>query len=150
VKTSVFVGTSLDGFIARLNGAFDFLSAGGEVDGKSNGYDAFFSTVDAVLMGRNTYEVVVPFARWPYGTTPVFVLSSRPIPPSPTGAIVEQISGPPNVVLSQLAGRAFQHLYIDGGVTIQQFLRAGLINRIVVTRVAVLVGTGIPLFGTLE
>ena len=55
MKTSVFVGTSLDGFIARLNGAFDFLSAGGEVDGESNGYDAFFSTVDAVLIGRNTY-----------------------------------------------------------------------------------------------
>jgi dihydrofolate reductase len=95
VKTSVFVGTSLDSFIARLNGAFDFLSAGGEVDGESNGYDAFFSTVDAVLMGRNTYEVVLPFAKWPYGTTPVFVLSSRPIPPSPSAAVVEHISGRP-------------------------------------------------------
>ncbi|HTG74765.1 MAG TPA: dihydrofolate reductase family protein [Terriglobia bacterium] len=150
MKTSVFVGTSLDGFIARLNGAFDFLSAGGEVDGESNGYDAFFSTVDAVLMGRNTYEVVLPFAKWPYGTTPVFVLSSRPIPPSPSAAVVEHISGPPSVVLSQLAGRAFQHLYIDGGVTIQKFLRAGLINRIVVTQVPVLIGTGIPLFGALD
>jgi dihydrofolate reductase len=150
VKTSVFVGTSLDGFIARLNGAFDFLSSGcGEADGDSNGYNAFFSTVDAVLMGRNTYDVVLPFPKWPYGTTPVFVLSSRPIPPGPSGAVVEHISGPPTAVLSQLAARAFQHLYVDGGVTIQQFLRAGLISRIVVTRVPVLIGTGVPLFGVL-
>ena len=150
MKISVFVGTSLDGFIARLNGTFDFLFADGEVDGESNGYNAFFSTVDAVLMGRNTYEVVLPFPEWPYGTTPVFVLSNRPIPPAPSGAVVEPISGPPTVVLSQLAARSFQHLYVDGGVTIQQFLRAGLINRIVVTRVPVLIGTGIPLFGALD
>jgi len=150
VKTSVFVGTSLDGFIARLNGAFDFLSAGGEVDGESNGYNAFFSTVDAVLMGRNTYEVVLPFLKWPYGTTPVFVLSSRPVPSVPSGAVVEQISGSPTVVLSQLAARGFQHLYVDGGLTIQQFLRSGLVSRIVVTRVPVLIGTGIPLFGALD
>ena len=150
MKTSVFVGTSLDGFIARLNGAFDFLFAGGEADGESNGYNAFFSTVDAVLMGRNTYEVVLPFPKWPYGTTPVFVLTNRPIPPAPSGVVVEPISGSPTVILSQLAARAFQHLYVDGGVTIQQFLRAGLINRIVVTRVPVLIGTGIPLFGALD
>jgi len=150
VKTSVFVGTSLDGFIARLNGDFDFLSASGEADGESNGYNAFFSTVDAVLMGRNTFEVVLPFPTWPYGPTPVFVLSSRPIPSAPRGAVVEGISGTPTVVLSQLAARAFRHLYVDGGVTIQQFLRAGLISRMVVTRVPVLIGTGIPLFGTLD
>ena len=150
MKTSVFVGTSLDGFIARPNGAFDFLSAGSEVDGESNGYNAFFSTVDAVLMGRNTYEVVLDFPKWPYGTTPVFALSHRPIPPAPIGAVVEHISGPPTMVLSQLGARAFKHLYVDGGATIQQFLRAGLINRIVVTRVPVLIGSGISLFGALD
>jgi len=150
VKTSVFVGMSLDGFIARPNGAFDFLSAGGEADGESNGYNAFFSTVDVVLIGRNTYEVVLPFHKWPYGTTPVFVLSHRPIPPAPSGAVVEHISGPPTLLLSQLGARGFNHLYVDGGATIQEFLRAGLINRMVVTRVPVLIGSGIPLFGAVD
>jgi len=150
VRTSVFVGTSLDGFIARPNGAFDFLTAGGDADGASNGYDAFFTTVDAVLLGRNTYDVVLPFATWPYGSKPVFVLSRRPLAPPPPGAVVEQVSGTPAEVLSQISGRGLQHVYVDGGITIQQFLRARLIDRIVITRVPVLVGSGIPLFGHLE
>src|SRR5262249_37309560 len=82
VKTTVFCGTSVDGFIARLNHTFDFLSAGGEVDGADNGYDAFFATVDALLMGRNTYEVARAFPEWPYGKKPVFVLSHRPLAPA--------------------------------------------------------------------
>jgi dihydrofolate reductase len=150
MKTSVFVGTSVDGFIARLNHTFDFLSAGGEIDGEGNGFNAFIATVDAILMGRNTYDVVLPFSYWPYGTTPVFVLTNRPIGAAPAGATVEPISGAPAAVLSQLAARGHQHIYVDGGDTIHQFLRAGLINRIVVTRVPVLIGTGIPLFGPLD
>lgn len=149
MRTSVFVGASLDGFIARENGAFDFLSAGGTVSGEENGYDAFFATVDAVLMGRNTYDVVLPFPTWPYGKTPVFVLSSRPLAPAPAGAVVEHLSGSPAPadVHAQLAARGFQHVYVDGGLTIQRFLRAGLIQRVVITRIPVLIGTGIPLFG---
>ncbi|MGK2857679.1 MAG: dihydrofolate reductase family protein [Thermoanaerobaculia bacterium] len=150
MRTSVFVGTSVDGFIARLDGSFDFLSAGGDADGEATGYNAFFATVDVVLMGRNTYEVVLQFPEWYYGATPVFVLSSRPLPPSLPGAIVEQISGAPAEVLSRLAARGFGHVYVDGGATIQEFLRAGLIDRLVVTRVPVLVGSGIPLFGALD
>lgn len=150
MRTSVFVGTSLDGFIARPNGAFDFLAAGSDADGASNGFDAFFSTVDAVLMGRNTYEVVLPFPAWPYGLTPVFVLTSRPLPPLPRDAVVEQLAGAPDEVLARLSARGFEHVYVDGGATIQQFLRAGLIDRLVITRVPVLVGTGIPLFGAVD
>ena len=150
MKTSVFVGTSLDGFIARQDGAFDFLTADGGDAAASNGYDEFFATVDAVLLGRNTYEIVLPFPSWPYGSKPVFVLTSRALGPAPAGAVVEPVSGSPPEVLSQLAARGFQHLYIDGGLTIQQFLRAGLIQRIVITRVPVLVGTGVSLFGAIE
>ncbi|MFA6956482.1 MAG: dihydrofolate reductase family protein [Thermoanaerobaculia bacterium] len=150
MRTSVFVGASLDGFIARPDGTFDFLTAGSDGDGASNGFNEFFSTVDAVLMGRNTYEVVLPFPEWPYGLTPVFILTSRPLPPSPRGAVVEQIAGAPAEVLSRLAGRGFEHVYVDGGVTIQQFLRAGLVDRVVITRVPVLVGAGISLFGGVD
>jgi len=149
MRASVFVGTSVDGFIARKDGAFDFLSAGGSGD-EPHGFEEFLATVDALVMGRNTYEVVHPFPEWPYGARPVFVLSHRPLPPGPTGAVVERMAGEPAEVLSQLETRGFGHVYVDGGLTIQAFLRAGLIQRLVVSRVPVLIGEGIPLFGPLS
>jgi dihydrofolate reductase len=144
MKASVFVGISVDGFMARLDGRFDFLPAGG---GEPHGYDEFITTVDAIVMGRNTYEVVLPFDPWPYGKTPVFVLSSRSLQPAPAGAVVERLSGAPVAILRHLDQRGFKHAYIDGGITIQAFLRAGLIQRITATRFTVLIGSGISLFG---
>ena len=147
LRASVFVGTSVDGFMARVDGALDFLPPGG---GEPHGYDAFIASVDALVIGRNTYEVVLAFDPWPYGDKPVFVLSSKPLRDAPTGAVVERMSGEVGDIVSQLAARGFAHLYIDGGITIQQFLRAGLIQRLIVTRVPVLIGTGVPLFGPLD
>jgi dihydrofolate reductase len=144
MKASVFVGTSLDGFIARTNGEFDFLPAGG---GEPHGYDEFMATVDALVMGRNTFETVLKLDRWPYGDKPVFVLSTRPIAPGPSGAVVERMSGAPADIASQIADRGVGHVYVDGGITIQRFLQAGLIQRLVITRVPVLIGAGSPLFG---
>jgi dihydrofolate reductase len=146
VKASVFVGTSLDGFIARMNGAFDFLEAAGN---EPHGYEEFIATVDALVMGRNTYETVLAFNAWPYGAKPVFVLSSRPLPPAPAGAVVERMAGDPANVVAQLEARGIGHAYIDGGITIQRFLEAGLIQRLIISRVPVLIGSGIPLFGPL-
>ncbi len=146
MKASVFVGTSLDGFIARVDGSLDFLPAGG---GEPHGYDEFMATVDALVIGRNTYETVLGFDAWPYARKPVFVLSTRPLAKAPTGALVEHIEGAPADVVSLLEGRGVQHIYVDGGITIQAFLRAGLIQHLTVTRVPVLIGTGIPLFGDL-
>jgi len=85
---------------------------------------------------------------WPYGGKLVVVLSTRTLAPAPAGARVEHMSGPPVQIQAQLAARGIQHAYIDGGITIQEFLRAGLIQRLIVTRVPVLIGSGIPLFGT--
>lgn len=147
MKASVFVGTSLDGFIARTNGELDFLPPGG---GESHGYDEFMATVDALVIGRNTFDTVLAFDSWPYGNKPVFVLSTRTLPPVPPGAVVEHLSGAPTEIVSLLAIRGIQHIYVDGGITIQRFLRAGLIQRLIVTRVPVLIGTGIPLFGPLQ
>src|ERR1700722_14956458 len=144
MRASVFVGTSLDGFIARADGAFDFLPAGG---GEPHGYEEFMATVDALVIGRKTYETVLGLTAWPYATKPVFVLSTQSLARAPLGAKVERISGPPEAIVSQLSARGFRHIYVDGGITIQGFLRAGLIQRIVVTRVPVLIGSGIPLFG---
>ena len=146
MKASVFIGTSVDGFIARANGNLDFLPPGG---GEPHGYDEFMSTVDALVIGRNTFETVLTFDAWPYAEKPVFVLSTRPLANAPLGAVVERMSGEPSDIVSRLEARGLQHVYVDGGITIQQFLQAGLIQRLIITRVPVLIGTGIPLFGPL-
>ncbi len=146
MKASVFIGTSVDGFIARRNGELDFLPPGG---GEPHGYTEFMETVDALIIGRNTYEIVLAFDSWPYGSKPVFVLSSRTLAPAPAGAVVEQLSGDPVEILAQLEARGISHAYVDGGITIQNFLRAGLIDRLIITRVPVLIGQGIALFGSL-
>jgi len=147
VKASVFIGTSLDGFIARADGSFGFLPAGG---GEPHGYEEFIATVDALVIGRKTFETVLSFDEWPYGTKPVFVLSTHPLASAPTGAVVERMSGAPAAIVAQLAARRIGHIYVDGGITIQRFLDAGLIQRLIITRVPVLIGSGIPLFGPLQ
>jgi dihydrofolate reductase len=147
MNASVFVGTSVDGFIARANGDLDWLPQGGD---EEHGYDAFIATVDALVIGRNTFEKVLTFDAWPYGEKPVFVLSTRPLPPAPLGSRVEWMSGAPAEIVSQLAARGIRHVYVDGGITIQRFLEAGLIQRLIITRVPVLIGTGIPLFGVTQ
>jgi dihydrofolate reductase len=144
VKASVFVGTSVDGFIARLDGTFDFLPADG---GEPNGFAEFMASIDALVMGRHTFETVLGFDSWPYGHKPVFVLSTRPLAGGPPGRSVEQITGEPAAIVAELAGRGIGHIYVDGGITIQRFLRAGLVQRLTITQVPVLIGTGIPLFG---
>ncbi len=147
MTVSVFIGTSVDGFIARPNGDLDFLPPGG---GEPHGYDEFMASVDALVIGRKTFETVLAFAAWPYGHKRVVVLSSRPVDLSAArGGIVEQMAGPPAEIVSKLATSGAHDLYVDGGITIQRFLRAGLIQRIIITRVPVLIGDGIPLFGTL-
>ncbi|HEX2338934.1 MAG TPA: dihydrofolate reductase family protein [Vicinamibacterales bacterium] len=144
---SVFIGTSLDGFIARANGELDFLPPGG---GEPHGYEEFIATVDALVIGRKTFETVLTFDEWPYGEKRVFVLSTRPLAAAPDGAFVEHMAGNPADIVSQLAARGIRHVYVDGGITIQRFLQAGLIQRLIITRVPVLIGTGIPLFGPLQ
>jgi dihydrofolate reductase len=145
MKASVFVGMSLDGFIARLNGDLDFLPPHG---GEPHGYSEFMATVDAVVIGRKTFETVLSFDSWPY-QKPVFVLSTRPLSSVSPGARVERLSGEPADIVAELAARGIGHIYVDGGLTIQRFLQAGLIQRLILTRVPVLIGSGIPLFGPL-
>jgi dihydrofolate reductase len=146
MTVSIFIGTSLDGFIARPNGALDFLPVDG---GEPHGYNEFIASVDALVIGRNTFETVLAFPEWPYGKKRVVVLSSRPIDFSAVrGGVVEQMSGAPAEIVAKLATTGAHHLYVDGGLTIQRFLRAGLVQRLIITRVPVLIGEGIPLFGT--
>ena len=147
MKTSVFIATSLDGYIARRDGALDWLPENCE----PHGYDEFIASVDAIVIGRKTWEIVLGFPEWPYGAKPVIVLSSSLTElRAPPGAVCDLLAGPPPDIVARLAGRGMKHLYIDGGLTIQGFLRAGLIDRLIITRIPVLLGSGIPLFGPLE
>ena len=145
-RSTVFVGISVDGFMARPDGRFDFLPENPD----DHGFEAFLASVDALVMGRNTFEVVLPFDPWPYGKTRIVVLTTRPLDlsvPTARGAVVEQMSGTPEEIVARLGARGMRHLYVDGGDTIQRFMRAGLIDRLVLTRVPVLIGEGISLFG---
>jgi dihydrofolate reductase len=146
MMVSVFIGTSIDGFIARPDGALDFLPVDG---GEPHGYPEFIASVDALVIGRNTYETVLAFPEWPYGDKRVVVLSSHPLDLSGARGSVEQMSGSPAEIVSKLAATGATHLYVDGGITIQKFLRAGMVQRLIITRVPVLIGQGIPLFGAL-
>src|SRR5216683_2593784 len=115
MTVSVFVGTSVDGFIARPNGDLDWLPADG---GEPHGYNEFFATIDALVIGRKTFETVLSFDTWPYGDKRVVVLSSRPVDLSAAAGVVEQMSGPPAQIVAQLAASGAHHLYVDGGITI--------------------------------
>lgn len=149
MKASVYIATSLDGFIARTNGDLDWLPPPVGPHGEDYGYGAFIRTVDVIIMGRGTYEKVVTFGSWPY-ETPVVVLSSRHLTlPAQTAASIETMSGPPPEILARLESRGLQHAYVDGGATIQRFLEAGVVQRLIITRVPILIGSGIPLFGPL-
>jgi dihydrofolate reductase len=148
MTATVFVGTSVDGFIARRDGGLDWLPDAPE----PHGYEELFASVDALVMGRKTFETVLGFECWHYGRKPIIVLSITPVAlaeATARGGVVEQMSGEPAVIVAALAARGLVHLYVDGGVTIQRFLRAGAIDRTVLTRVPVLIGEGIPLFGSL-
>jgi dihydrofolate reductase len=147
MTVSVFIGASVDGFIARPDGGLDWLPEGG---GEPHGYDEFMASVDALVIGRNTFDIVLGFDPWPYGDKRVVVLASSPIDLSVVkGGVVEHMAGTPSAIVARLAASGAHHLYVDGGITIQRFLSAGLIDRLIVTRVPVLIGEGIPLFGAL-
>lgn len=152
-ECAVFVGVSLDGFIARPNGDLDWLMGEGGGDSAEYGYNEFIAAIDAIVMGRRTFEKVLTLGKWYYGDKRVIVMSHQPIDVSVVQAregVVEQMAGAPSEIVSKLAASGASRLYIDGGITIQQFLRAGLIHRLIISRLPVLIGQGIPLFGSLS
>jgi len=152
IKASVFIATSLDGFIARENGDLDWLAGAQSPSTEEDyGYQEFMDAVDTIVVGRNTFELVLTFDTWPYSGKRVVVLSSRSnaIPPHLVDD-VECLSLPPRQLTERLEAQGARHLYVDGGKTIQGFLNAGLIDELTITRVPVLIGTGVALFGPLD
>ena len=149
MKTTVYVGTSLDGFIARKDGDIDWLV---KYQNKEvhDSYNEFISRIDAMVIGRGTYEKVLSFPVWPYEKK-VFVLSTslKQIP----GTLNEKatlVAMKPAELLNYLSDKGFSNIYIDGGKVIQSFLREDLIDELIITKVPELIGTGIPLFGYLD
>ena len=152
VKSSVFIATSLDGFIARSDGSIDWLDHANRLipPGEDCGYGEFIASVDAIVMGRHTFQQVLTFAEWPYGRLPVVVLSHEPLfIPEAVSRTVSASEEAPDKLVARLSAQGARQLYIDGGRTIQSFLSAGLIDALTITVIPVLLGTGRPLFGAL-
>lgn len=143
----VFIAASLDGYIADQHGSVDFLYKYPEPAGEDMGYNQFMSAVDALVMGRKTFETVLGFGvEWPY-TKPVFVWTSQlKSVPKELEAKVQFIHGHPKHIISKLNEMNLHHLYIDGAKTIQSFLNEDLIDEMTITTIPLLLGSGIPLF----
>lgn len=152
-KASVFVATSLDGYIARPDGRIDWLDAANAAVPSSEdcGYNQFISSIDVIVMGRNTFELALTFKPWPYEGKRVVVLSSKPVTiPVELRATVSGSSESPDALMQRLSSEGARHLYVDGGITIQNFLTAGLIDEITITLIPVILGEGKRLFGTVD
>ena len=146
----VYIATSLDGFIATLDGGIDWLNEIPNPDGSDYGFADFMSGIDALVMGRKSFEKVLSFGVWPYDK-PVFILSTGNVDiPEELESKIEIIKGSPKEIVSQLKNLGHQNLYVDGGKTIQGFLEADLIDEMIITKVPILLGSGIPLFGKLS
>jgi dihydrofolate reductase len=153
IKSSVFIATSLDGFIARKDGSIDWLDAANASvpPGTDLGYESFITGVDALVMGRKTFETALSFPQWPYGSKPVIVISHTFAGlPDGVPATVSLTTETPETLVRRLESEDHRRLYVDGGRTIQSFLRAGLIDEMTITIIPVLLGEGIPLFGQLS
>lgn len=147
MTVKVYIAVSLDGYIAGENGDIDWLEKFNDPSGEDYGYSEFIKGIDAVVIGRNTYEKVLSFNAWPY-TKKVFVLSStiKTLPES----IKEKaavLSMPPGELIKYLSGQRIESIYLDGGKTIQRFIKENLVDELIITTIPVLLGAGIPLFG---
>jgi dihydrofolate reductase len=149
-QNKVFIARSLDGYIADKNGGLDWLNSVPNPNHLDLGYEKFIQGVDAIVMGRATFETVCSFDMdWPY-TIPVFVLSSslKSIPEGLENKVAF-VSGSLSEILDQIHKKGYTQLYIDGGITVQNFLKEDLIDELIITTIPILLGGGISLFGEL-
>jgi dihydrofolate reductase len=149
MKTAAYIGTSLDGFIAKKDGDIDWLIQFENEEVNQN-YENFISKIDAIVIGRGTFEKVLTFPTWPYPKK-VFLLSNyiKQIPDN-LKEKVTILSMKPKEILDYLSNKGFSNIYVDGGKVIQSFLKENLIDELIITRVPILIGNGIPLFGELD
>lgn len=147
-RCSVFIATSLDGFIARRDGSLDWLTPF-QTPGEDYGYARFAESVDTLVIGRKTYDVVLGFGdtAWPYTGKRVVVLTHRAV----EGSHGEEThAGDVAELVERLARDGAKRIYVDGGAVVQQFLTAGLVDDLTVSIIPLLLGEGVPLFGKTE
>lgn len=157
MKCSVFIATSVDGFIAKTNGSIDWLHTAGNSNADMGeqadmGWAECLATHDCLIMGRNTMQVISDMnltpERWPYGDMRIVVLSNTlKEAPENMKDKVEMYSGDLNVLMSKLEDEGHKSVYVDGGTTVQAFINLKLIDEITISRAPILLGEGIPLFG---
>ncbi len=146
MTNSVYIATSLDGYIASSNGSLEWLNHFPNPTDSDYGYHEFMDGIDAIVMGRKTFDIVSSFSTWPYSKK-VFVLSHslKDIRPDLVDQ-VELVSGDLNAIVKKLQQAGYHNLYIDGGQTIQSFLKKNLIDELIISKIPILLGGGIPLF----
>ena len=149
-KNIIFIATSIDGYIADKEGGLSYLEMVSNPDQVDMGYTKLMERIDALLMGRNTFEMVLSFGiDWPYNK-PVYVLSNTLTEVSEDlKGKVELVKGSLQEVVNCIHAKGHHHLYIDGGKTIQQFLKEDLIDEMILTTIPILLGGGVPLFADL-
>jgi dihydrofolate reductase len=150
MSNKAYMGVSLDGYIATASNGLDWLNEVPNPEKSDFGYAEFMDSVDAIVMGRNTYETVLSFGQWPY-EKPVFVLSRTLEQVTPElEKQIEILEGHPKDIVRVLNEHGYQNLYIDGGSVVQDFLSEGMLDEITTTHVPILLGGGISLFGALS
>jgi len=153
MKNIVFCAMSLDGYIADKDGGVAFLdSVEHSPEVGDYGYKEIIGGIDALVMGRNTYDTVLGFdVDWPYGDKTVLVVTHRDIEiADDIQDRVSSFAGTPEEIISHLNAMGKENLYIDGGIIIQEFLNENLIDELIITVVPILIGEGIALFGPLN
>lgn len=148
MKTIVYIAQSLDGFIAKKDGDIAWLEEFPNPDGSDFGFSDFMKKIDALLMGRNTYEKVLTFGFWPYDK-PVYVVSNTiKVVPENLKEKVFIVRGEIFEILKNLENKGLKNIYVDGGKLIQSFLSEDLIDTMIITTIPVILGEGLPLFGS--
>lgn len=145
-KISVYIAMSIDGYIARKDGSIDWLEYG-HVGDEDYGFKEFIKSIDTLVLGRHTYEVVCGFAEWPYKGKRVIVLSHTL---KEVREDAELFSGKLTDLAAQLHSEGIKHVWVDGGVTVSKFLEAGLVDDLTISVIAVVLGSGIPLFNAMN
>ena len=149
MRTIVYIGTSLDGFIAKKNDDIEWLTQFQNAEVHEY-YAEFINRIDAIVIGRGTFEKVLSFPDWPYSKK-VFVLSTtiKQVPEA-FKEKADILSMQPKALLNFLSGKGYSSIYVDGGKVIQSFLQEDCIDEMIITKVPVLIGSGVPLFGQLD
>ena len=159
MKCSVYIATSIDGYIATPDGGVDWLHTSGnleaEMGSEDMGFQSFMDSVDCIIMGRKCMEMIssmnITSEQWPYGDVRIVVLSNTvKEPPENLSGKIEMYSGNIQELIIKLESSGFKHAYIDGGTTITSFINLELINEMTITKSPVLLGEGIPLFGKIN